>query len=140
MGCMRALRSFLNSVFDAKRQLKEVYYTTRNADTKADAKELVASMIGIQKSIERILELQKQTRVAARVMSDRRAVMLLNKWSIGLPRRVKDFKAKYRSLRQEHLHRYQVSLMEYIQAIGMELAGWIQDIETLGELPRPPRD
>ncbi|MHA1216072.1 MAG: hypothetical protein ACTSPX_01950, partial [Candidatus Thorarchaeota archaeon] len=64
----------MNSVFDAKRQLKEVYYTTRNADTKADAKELVASMIGIQKSIERILELQKQTRVAARVMSDRRAV------------------------------------------------------------------
>ncbi len=137
---MRELRGLLTVVLDAKRQLKEVYYTARNAETKADAKELVASVIGLQKSIERLLEMARTTRLVAKTMTDRRAEVNLRQWKLGLPRRVKDYKEKYKSLKQEHLHRYQVSLMEYIEKIGLELASWINDIETISDLPRPPKE
>ncbi|MHA1780867.1 MAG: hypothetical protein ACTSYL_08375 [Candidatus Thorarchaeota archaeon] len=137
---MRELRGFLTVVLDAKRQLKEIYYTTRNAETKADAKDLVASVIGLQKSIERILEMSSKTRLVAKTLADRRAEVNLRQWKLGLPRRVKDYKSKYKSLKQEHLHRYQKSLMEYIQTIGLDLASWINDIETLIDLPRPPKE
>ena len=48
----------------AKLDLKEIYYTSREENMKTDAKELVANIIVIQKSIERIIQLRKKTGAA----------------------------------------------------------------------------
>jgi hypothetical protein len=135
---MSELRDFEAQVRIAKRELKEVFYTTRNEDTKSDAKLLVANMIVLQKSIERIIELRRTTRETLVVLSDRKAKITLNKWSTGLVRRVKEFKSKKGKLRQEHLERFKDSLLKYITEIIDELNDWIIDIETMAELPKPP--
>jgi hypothetical protein len=135
---MSELRDFEAQVRIAKRELKEVFYTTRNEDTKSDAKLLVANMIALQKSIERIIELRRTTKATLVVLSDRKAKITLNKWSTGLVRRVKEFKSKKGKLRQEHLERFKDSLLKYITEIIDELNDWIIDIETMAELPKPP--
>jgi uncharacterized protein YnzC (UPF0291/DUF896 family) len=135
---MSELRDFEAQVRIAKRELKEVFYTTRNEDTKSDAKLLVANMIALQKSIERIIELRRTTKATLVVLSDRKAKITLNKWSTGLVRRVKEFKSKKGKLRQEHLERFKDSLLKYITEIIDELNDWIIDIETMSELPKPP--
>ena len=115
-----------------------MYYTTRNEDTKSDAKSLVATLIMIQKSIERIIELRRTTKEAVIVLTDRKAKMNLRKWSTGLTRRVKEFKNKKGKLRQEHLERYKDVLTKYIDEIASALNDWIIDIETMADLPKPP--
>lgn len=136
---MHELREFEAQVRIAKLDLKEVFYTSRDESTKADVKELVASTIMVQKSIERIIELRRKTGAAKIVLNDRKAKMTLRKWSNGLIKRVKDFKKKKGKLRQEHLHRYQEVLFKYIQSIGIELNDWIIDIETMAEIPKTPK-
>ncbi len=135
---MHELRDFEAQVRIAKRELKEVFYTTRNEDTKSDAKLLVANMIALQKSIERIIELRRTTKATLVVLGDRKAKITLKKWSTGLVRRVKQFKNKKGKLRQEHLERFKDSLLKYITEISDELNDWIIDIETMAELPKPP--
>jgi len=136
---MHELREFEAQVRIAKLDLKEVYYTSRDESTKADAKELVAMTIIIQKSIERIIELRRKTGATKVVLNDRKAKMTLRKWSNGLTKRVRDFKKKKSKLRQEHLHRYQEVLTKYIQSIGNDLNDWIIDIETMADIPKPPK-
>jgi len=123
----------------AKRELKEVYYTTRNADSKADAKELVVASITLQKTVEDLITLRQKTKVARKLLEDRKATLSLRKWSTGLPKRIKDFKKKKKDMKQEHLHRFQESLLSYFDGIVDELNSWIIDIETLADLPKPPR-
>ncbi len=135
---MQELREFEAQVRIAKRELKEVYYTTRNPDTKSDAKTLVASLISVQKSIERLIELQRTTKAAKIVFTDRKAKMNLRKWSTGLTRRVKDFRKKKGKLRQEHLERFKDMLTKYIDEILNALNDWIIDIDTMADLPKPP--
>lgn len=135
---MHELRDFEAQVRIAKRELKEVFYTTRNEDTKSDAKLLVANMIALQKSIERIIELRRTTKATLVILGDRKAKITLKKWSTGLVRRVKEFKNKKGKLRQEHLERFKDSLLKYITEINDELNDWIIDIETMAELPKPP--
>lgn len=135
---MQELRDFEAQVRIAKRELKEIYYTTRNEETKTDAKTLVATLISIQKAIERIIELRRTTREAEIVLTDRKAKMNLRKWSTGLIRRVKEFKNKKGKLRQEHLERFKDVLVKYIDEISTALNDWIIDIETMADLPKPP--
>ena len=49
---VHSLTRLLSHVMTAKRDLKRVYYTTRNQDSKFDAKELVAATITLQKLLE----------------------------------------------------------------------------------------
>ncbi|MFW9849858.1 MAG: hypothetical protein ACFFF4_12000 [Candidatus Thorarchaeota archaeon] len=135
---MHELREFEAQVRIAKRELKEIYYTTRDENTKSDAKELVANTIVVQKSIERIIQLRRKTGAAKIILNDRKAKMNLRKWTNGLIKRVKDFKKKRSKVRQEHLTRYQEVLLKYIQQIANELNDWIIDIETMADIPKPP--
>ncbi|MHA1934404.1 MAG: hypothetical protein ACW97A_03900 [Candidatus Thorarchaeota archaeon] len=136
---MHELSEFLTKVLESKRELKEVYYTTRNGDTKADAKELVVVTITLQKTAEDLLELKRKFKMATKVLTDRKAKLNLRKWKTGLPKRVKDYHKKNGKLSQEHLHRFQESLLEYIESISVELNNWVIDIETLRELPKVPK-
>lgn len=136
---MHELRTFQTKIMTAKRELKESYYTTRNADSKADAKELVVASITLQKTVEDLITLRQKTKVARKLLEDRKATLSLRKWSTGLPKRIKDFKKKKKDMKQEHLHRFQESLLTYFDSIVNELNSWIIDIETLADLPKPPR-
>ena len=123
----------------AKRDLKRVYYTSRNEDAKLDAKELVAATITLQKLLEDLIAKRRTIRVAKKILEDRKAELSLRRWSTGFPRRAKDFLAKSKKLEQHHLRKYQQVLVEYINGISNELVKWIEDIETLRGMPRPPR-
>ncbi|MFW9907281.1 MAG: hypothetical protein ACFFEF_01790 [Candidatus Thorarchaeota archaeon] len=135
---MHELREFEAEVRIAKRELKEVYYTTRDESIKADAKELVAYTITIQRSIKKLVELRRQTRAAGIVLNDQKAKLTLGKWKTGLTKRVKEYKKKNRKLKHEHLSRYKDVLLQYIQSIANELNDWIIDIDTMSEIPKPP--
>ncbi len=137
---MQELRSFLGKVMNAKRELKEVYYTTRNRAKKDDAKEAVAALIGVQRLVEDLIETWRKDGTAKRILSDRKAEVSLRKWAMGLPRRVEDYKSKTRKLDHDKLHRFQEALMRYVEDISDHLAAWIEDIVNLSELPRPPRE
>jgi hypothetical protein len=130
----------LTLVIAAKRELKQVYYTSRNKESKLDAKELVAATISVQKLLEELIDLSRKRRVAKKVLDDRKAELTINRWSLGLPKRVKDFIDKSKNLEQQHLTKYSESLLQYIDSIGQELAKWIEDIATLAEIPKLPRD
>jgi aldehyde:ferredoxin oxidoreductase len=136
---MKELRTFLGEVLSAKRELKEVYYRTRNKDTKADLKELVAAAIGIQTTAKELLDLRAKSKVARQVLNDRKATLSLKKWKSGLPKRIKDFKKKSSKLPQEHLTKFQDQLLKYMNEISTTLNDWIIDIETLTDLPEPPK-
>ena len=123
----------------AKRDLKRVYYTSRNQETKLDAKELVAATITLQKLLEDLITKKRTISVAKKILEDRKAELSLQRWAIGFPKRAKDFLAKSKKLEQQHLRKYQQSLVIYINDISNELVKWIEDIETLRGLPRPPR-
>jgi aldehyde:ferredoxin oxidoreductase len=124
----------------AKRKMKEIYYTSRDDDLKTDVKELVASIIGIQRTSEEMMNLARKSKVARKVIEDRKVGLTLRKWSIGLPKRINVFVKRKKKMNREHLTRYYQSLSEYIQKIGEELNSWIVDIETLKEIPRLPSD
>lgn len=136
---VHSLTRLLTHVMTAKRDLKRVYYTSRNQDTKLDAKELVAATITLQKLLEDLLAKRRTIRVAKKILEDRKAVLNLQQWSIGFPRRAKDFLSKSKKLEQQHLRKYQQSLLEYINGISTELVKWIEDIETLRGMPHPPK-
>jgi hypothetical protein len=136
----RNLMKLLTLVIAAKRELKQVYYTSRNKESKLDAKELVAATISVQKLLEELIDLSRKRRVAKKVLDDRKAELTINRWSLGLPKRVKDFIDKSKNLEQQHLTKYSESLLQYIDSIGQELAKWIEDIATLAEIPKLPRD
>ncbi len=136
---MKELRTFLGDVLSAKRDLKEIYYRTRNKDTKADLKELVVAAIAIQTTAKELLELRLKSRVAKQVLNDRKAILSLKKWKSGLPKRVKDFKKKSSKLPQEHLTNFHHQLLKYMNDIAKTLNDWIIDIETLTDLPEPPK-
>jgi hypothetical protein len=137
---MRELARFLARVMECKRRLKLVYYSTRDESTKADTKELVAATISTQKAAEDLLTKCSNTKVARKALEDRKAELVLQMWSTGLPERVHDYTSRQRKLPQGHLHKYQQTLLEYIGGIAQELVGWSKDIETLIELPRVPRE
>ena len=63
---MQEMRELLNYVIKAKRYVKEIYYTTRDENLKADAKELVAATIAVQRTLEHILVLKRRSRTAKR--------------------------------------------------------------------------
>jgi hypothetical protein len=130
----------LTQIIAAKRELKQVYYTSRNKESKLDAKELVAATIGVQRLLQELIDLSRKRRVAKRVLEDRKAELTINRWSLGLPKRVKDFVDKSKNFEQQHLTKYSESLLQYINAIGQELAKWTEDIATLAEIPKLPRD
>ncbi|TFG14459.1 hypothetical protein EU537_03300 [Candidatus Thorarchaeota archaeon] len=136
---MKELRTFLSDVLSAKRDLKEIYYRTRNKDTKADVKELVVAAISIQTTTKELLELRLESRVARKVLKDRKVTLSLKKWKAGLPKRVSDFKKKSSKLPQEHLTKFHDQLMKYMNEISETLNNWIIDIETLTDLPEPPK-
>lgn len=136
---MRELRQFQSHVITAKRKLKEIYYTSRDEDLKADMKELVASTIGIQKTLEDLAKLAQKSKVARKILEDRKVSLTLRKWSIGFPKRVSTFAKRKKKMKWEHLSQYYESLLEYIRSISEELTAWILDIETLREIPKPPK-
>ena len=136
---MRELRQFLTHVITAKRKLKELYYTTRDADLKADLKALVASTIGIQKTLEDLINLTQKSRIARKVLEDRKVSLTLRKWSTGLPKRVSTFVKRKKKMNQEHLSRYYEAISDYFLTIHEELTSWVLDIERLREIPRPPK-
>jgi DNA-directed RNA polymerase subunit F len=133
------LNRLLSQVMTAKRDLKRVYYTSRNEETKLDVKDLVASVITLQRLLEELITLKRRHKVAKKVLADRKAELTVRKWVSGLPRRSKDFVEKSRKVDQTRLRRYQEPLMKYIESIGEELAKWIEDIHTLTGIPRVPR-
>jgi hypothetical protein len=135
----RDLMKLLMQVIAAKRDLKQVYYTSRNKESKLDTKELVAATIGVQKLLEDLIELSRKRRIAKKVLDDRKAELTIRRWQVGLPKRVKDFVDKTKNLEQQHLTKYCESLLQFINSIGQELAKWIEDINTLVEIPKPPR-
>ncbi|MFX0053591.1 MAG: hypothetical protein ACFFAX_09810 [Promethearchaeota archaeon] len=137
---MQEMIELLNYVIKAKRLIKEIYYTTRNESLKADAKELVAAIIAVQRTLEHILVLKRRSRTAKRVLGDRKAEMAVRRWSAGLPRRVRDFVEKQKKLEQHHLHKYQVVLLQYLENMGKELVAWAEDIDMLREIPRIPKE
>jgi len=134
------LTKLLTLVMTAKRDLKRVYYTQRSKETKLDSKELVASIIGIQRLLEELVDLNRKRRAAKKVLEDRKAELTLRRWSTGLPQRVKGFIENSKKLEQQHLTKYQQALLDYINGIGTELASWIEDIHTLVEIPKIPKD
>lgn len=136
---MHELRDFQNKIIAAKRELKEAYYTTRDEGIKSDAKELVVATIGLEKTIEDLIVLRRKRKVARKVLEDRKAKLSLRKWSTGLPKRIKDYKQKKKKLKQEHLTKFQETLLGYIGVIASELNSWIIDIETLADLPKLPK-
>ena len=102
----------LTQVIAAKRDLKQIYYTSRNKESKLDAKELVAAMIGVQKLLEDLIDLSRKRRIAKKVLDDRKAELTIRRWSVGLPKRVKDFADKAKQLEQQHLNKYCESLLQ----------------------------
>jgi hypothetical protein len=134
------LTKLLTLVMTAKRDLKRVYYTQRGKEAKLDSKELVASIIGVQRLLEELVDLKRKRRAAKKVLEDRKAELTLRRWSTGLPQRVKGFIEKSKKLEQQHLTKYQQSLLDYFNEIGKELASWIEDIHTLVEIPKIPKD
>ncbi len=134
------MRYLLNQVISFKRELKEIYYTTRNESTKADVKELVASTIAVQRILEQLLETKRKSKVAKKVLSDRKAELALRRWNAGFPRRARDFLTKHKKVEQQHLHRYKQPFLEYLENMGKELVSWSEDIETMREIPRLPND
>jgi len=134
------LTKLLTLVMTAKRDLKRIYYTQRGKEAKLDSKELVASIIGIQRLLEELVDLNRKRRAAKKVLEDRKAELTLRRWSTGLPQRVKGFIEKSKKLEQQHLTKYQQALLDYINGIGTELASWIEDIHTLVEIPKIPKD
>ncbi|MFX1481860.1 MAG: hypothetical protein ACFFCP_01580 [Promethearchaeota archaeon] len=136
---VRSLTRLLTQVMSAKRDLKRVYYTNRNQETRQDTKELVSATISLQKLLEDLIDKRRRIRTAKKVLEDKKAELMLQKWTIGFPKRVKDFVSKSQKLEQLHLRKYQQTLLTFIEGISNELAKWIEDIETLREIPRPPR-
>jgi hypothetical protein len=102
----RELMKLHSQVIAAKRSLKQVYYTTRNKESKLDAKELVAATIGVQKLLEELVNLGRKKRIAKKILEDRKAELTVNKWLLGLPKRVKDYVDKSKSFEQQHLAKY----------------------------------
>lgn len=137
---VHGLTKLLTLVMTAKRDLKRVYYTQKGNQAKLDVKDLVASVIGVQKLLEELVDLRRKRRAAKKVLEDRKAELTLRKWSTGLPQRVKGFIDKSKKLEQHHLTKYQATLMDYFNGIGQELAKWIEDINTLVEIPKIPKD
>ncbi|MBD3406821.1 MAG: hypothetical protein GF411_11960 [Candidatus Lokiarchaeota archaeon] len=137
---MRELRSFQNQVLLVKRDLKYVYYSSRSADKKADAKQLVVNTISIQRGIEELIELASKSRLARKLLKDRKAELLLKKWEKGLPKRVDDYRSKSGKLRSEHLHRFYDALSQYMETILEEITKWSEDIKTLKDIPKVPKD
>jgi S-adenosylmethionine synthetase len=135
----RDLMKLLTLVIAAKRDLKQIYYTSRNKESKQDTKELVSATIGVQKLLEELIDLGRKRRIVKKLLADRKAELTIRMWSLGLPKRIKDFVDKTKNLEQQHLTKYSESLLQYIDSIGQELAKWIEDINTLAEIPKPPR-
>jgi S-adenosylmethionine synthetase len=135
----RDLMKLLTLVIAAKRDLKQIYYTSRNKESKQDTKELVSATIGVQKLLEELIDLGRKRRIVKKLLADRKAELTIRMWSLGLPKRIKDFVNKTKNLEQQHLTKYSESLLQYIDSIGQELAKWIEDINTLAEIPKPPR-
>ncbi|RLI59517.1 MAG: hypothetical protein DRO87_02675 [Candidatus Thorarchaeota archaeon] len=133
------LNRLLTHIMTAKRDLKRVYYTARNEDSKSDAKQLVASTITVQRLIEELLTLNRKRRVARKMLGDRKAELQIRRWSDGLPKRVKGYVQKSKKLDQAHLQKYQEALLQYIDSVAEELAKWIEDIHSVAEIPRIPR-
>jgi hypothetical protein len=136
----RELMKLLAQVVAAKRSLKQVYYTARNKESKQDTKELVTATISVQKLVEELIDLSRKRRIAKKILDDRKAELTIGRWILGLPKRIKDFVDKTRNLEQQHLTKYAESLLQFIESIGQELAKWIEDIITLAEIPKPPRE
>ena len=136
---VHSLTRLLTHVMSAKRDLKRVYYTSRNEESKLDSKELVAATITLQKLLEDLIAKNRRIRMAKKVLEDRKAELILRRWVIGFPKRVKDFMSKSKKLEQHHLRKYQQTFLTYVNGISDELAKWVEDIETLREIPRPPR-
>jgi len=137
---VHGLTKLLTLVMTAKRDLKRVYYTQRSNEAKLDSKELVASVIGVQRLLEELVDLRRKRRAAKKVLEDRKAELTLRKWSTGLPQRVNGFIDKTKKLEQHHLTKYQQSLLDYFNSMGQELAKWIEDIVTIVEIPKIPKD
>ena len=128
---VHSLTRLLTHVMSAKRDLKRVYYTSRNQEGKLDAKELVAATITLQKLLEDLISKRRTMRMAKKVLEDRKAELMLRRWLIGFPKRVKDFISKSKNLEQTHLRKYQQSFLTFINSISEEITKWIEDIETL---------
>ena len=136
---MRELRQFLTHVMTAKRRLKEVYYTTRDDNLKVEIKEIVASTIGIQKTTEALIVLAQKSKMARKILEDRKVTLNLRKWSVGFPKRVNAFAERKKKMSREHLSRYIEPLLDYINIISEEQNSWVIDIETIREIPKPPK-
>ena len=137
---VHGLTKLLTLVMTAKRDLKRVYYTQRGTEAKLDSKELVAAIIGVQRLLEELIDLKRKKRAAKKVLEDRKAELTLRRWCTGLPQRVKGFIEKSKKLEQQHLTKYQQSLLDYFNEIGTELAKWIEDINTIVEIPKIPKE
>ena len=137
---VHGLTKLLTLVMTAKRDLKRVYYTQRSKEAKLDAKELVASVIGVQRLLEELVDLRRKRRAAKKVLEDRKAELTMRRWSTGLPQRVNGFVDKSKKLEPQHLSKFQQALLDYLNSIGQELAKWIEDIATIVEIPKIPKD
>ena len=123
---VHGLTKLLTLVMTAKRDLKRVYYTQRSKEAKLDSKELVAAIIGVQRLLEELIELNRKRRAAKKVLEDRKVELVLRKWSTGLPQRVKGFIEKSKKLELEVIEMLtmkltMLSLMEHIPDDSFEL-------------------
>ncbi len=137
---MHELEDLRERVLDAKRRLKEAYYTAADGDTRADAKELVTATIDIEKAVEGLIDIGTKSDLARRLLDDRKIELMVRKWSIGLMTRVEDYVKKQKSLPAHHLHRYFEVLREYIHEILEELSTWTREIQNAIETQSLPRE
>jgi hypothetical protein len=137
---MHELQRFLTATISTKRNLKEIYYTTRSESLKIDAKKLVVTTIAIQQTIEELLTLWRKNKLARKILQDKKAQLNLVNWTKGLPKRVEDFKQKSRRLKGEHLSKYYEILNEYLETIASSLTNWLEDINEIRELPSVPKE
>ena len=122
IAMVHTLSRLLTHVMSAKRDLKRVYYTSRNEEAKLDAKELVAATITLQKLLEDLIAKRRRVKVSKKVIEYRKAELILRRWLIGFTKRVKDFISKSKKLEQQHLRKYQQTFLSFINGISEELA------------------
>jgi len=137
---MHELQRFLTATISAKRNLKEIYYTTRSESLKMDTKKLVVTTIAVQQTIEELLILWRKNKLARKILQDKKAQLNLVNWTKGLSKRVEDFRQKSRKLKGEHLTRYYEILNEYLETVASSLTNWLEDIKEIRELPSVPKD
>ncbi len=136
---MNELSEFYEKAQSLKADLKEVYYSLLASSAKETLKATIAALIRIQECLSQLIKLFTQSSRARAVLNDRVVVLSLKKWLAGLEPRVKNVKKQKKSTATV-LGPFVEALERYLQEILQQLQKWIAEIESIDDLPRPPRD